>query len=80
MPVFWPRPNSVAIARDAVHADRLGELEEVDVARLGDRLVHVDLAVHVGAVEDAAAEGEVAVAALVLVGVDELVLERGERA
>ena len=67
-------------ARDAVHADGLGELEEVDVARLRKRIAHVHLPVHVGAVEDAAAEGEVAVASLALRGIDDLVLERGERA
>src|SRR5581483_3974688 len=72
-------------ARDAIEADGLARLEEVDVARDGEREPHVDAPVHVRAmldVADALSELDVAVAALGAIRVDELVLEgreRGER-
>src|SRR6202034_2439017 len=66
-------------ARDAIHARRFGHLPEVDVAALGDGLVHVHLAVDVRAFEDAPAEGDVPVATLLIVGVDDPVFEGRER-
>jgi len=58
--------------RDAIHADRFGELVEVNVARAADRVAHVHFAVDVRAVENTTPEGEVPVAALRLLGVQDL--------
>ncbi len=77
---LFPEPEGLRHARDAVHADRLGEVKEVHVARPRDRVAQTHLSVDVAAPEDAPPEDDVPLALLGVLRVDHVIFERGQRA